>query len=146
LFTETKQSFAMAPAKGLPSYSRGIPERTKRKRRHCLKACLTAFDTVKNSDDPILKDNAINEMKNHLQALWEQVEGNSDSEAFEEMINVLQIALCTDNNEFFTPNRLEAIHSVLVTLYDEPDLDDQVANDLTQDLIRGGIDVFREIE
>ena len=30
-------------------------------------------------------------------------------------------------------------------MHDDPDVDDQTANDLTQELIRGGIDVFREI-
>ena len=46
--------------------------------------------------DAILKGNSLAEVKGHLQALWELVEGNPDSEAIEEMVNVLQIALCVE--------------------------------------------------
>ena len=77
--------------------------------------------------------------------LWEQVEGNADSQAFEEMINVLQVALFVESAESLTPSQLDAIWSVLAKMNDDPDVDDQAANDLTQELIRGGVDVFREI-
>ena len=73
------------------------------------------------------------------------MEGNPDSEAFEEMINVLQIALCVESPEALAPGQLDAIWSVLVKMHDDPDVDDQTANDLTQELIEGGVDVFREI-
>ena len=136
---------ARAPVSRPPS-SRRIPERALRKRRLCLKACLDELERIRNgSDDPILKGNSLADARNHLQALWERVEGNPDSEAFEEMINVLQVALCVENPQSLATAQLNAICSVLVKMHDDPDLDDQEANDLTQELIKGGVDVFREI-
>jgi hypothetical protein len=73
------------------------------------------------------------------------VEGSPQSEAFEEMINVLQIAISVDSPEVITPRQVDAIWSVLAKMHDDPDLDDRAANDLTQELIKGGVDVFREI-
>ena len=61
------------------------------------------------------------------------------------MVNVLQIAFCDECLDAITPSQSEAIRSVLVKLHDDPDVDDQAANELTQELIRGGVDVFREI-
>jgi hypothetical protein len=40
---------------------------------------------------------------------------------------------------------LEGLWSVLVRMNDDPEVDDQTANDLTIELIRSGLDVFREI-
>ena len=96
-------------------------------------------------EDPILKANSLDAVKSHLQALWELVEGNPDSEAFEEMVNVLQIAVCVECPEALTQSQVDAIWSVLVKMNDDPDVNDQAANDLTQELIEGGVDVFREI-
>jgi hypothetical protein len=97
-------------------------------------------------DDPILKGNSLADATNHLQALWELVEGNADSQAFEETINVLQVALSVESPEALTPSQLDAIASVLAKMNDDPDVDDQAANDLTRELIKGGVNVFREIE
>ena len=111
-----------------------------------MKACLDELERIRTcGDDPILKGNSLAEAKNHLQALWELVEGNPDSQAFEEMINVLQVALLRREPRGPSPSQLDAIWSVLVKMNDDPDVDDQAANDLTQELIEGGIDVFREI-
>jgi hypothetical protein len=104
------------------------------------------LERVRNAaEDPILKGNSLADAKNHLQALWELVEGNPDSEAFEEMINVLQVALCVESPDALAPSQLAAIRSVLAKMHDDPDVSDQAANDLTQELIKGGADVFREI-
>ena len=144
---ETKPRSPNAQAAGLPVSSRRIPDRMVRKRRLYLTACLDELERVRNgSEDPILKGNALADAKGHLQALWELVEGNPNSEAFEEMVNVLQVALCVESPEALVPGQLDTIWSVLVKMQDDPDMDDQMANDLTQELIEGGVDVFREIE
>jgi hypothetical protein len=96
-------------------------------------------------DDPILKGNAIADVRNHLQQLWEVVEGNPDSEAFEEMVNLLQVAFCIENPDSLTPRQLEGLRSVLMEMHHDPEMGDEAANDLTQELIRSGVDVFREI-
>jgi hypothetical protein len=143
---ESNRRSNSAPESRLPVSSRRITERTLRRRRLCLKACLDELERIRNNgDDPILKGNSLADARNHLQALWEQVEGNPDSEAFEEMVNVLQIAICAENPQTLAPAQLNAIWSVLVKMHDDPDLNDQAANDLTQELIEGGVDVFREI-
>ena len=144
---ETKARLPSVQAAGLPVSSRRIPDRMVRKRRLYLASCLDELERVRNGgEDPILRGNSLADAKGHLQALWELVEGNPNSEAFEEMINVLQVALCVESPEALAPDQLDTIWSVLVKMQDDPDVDDQVANDLTQELIEGGVDVFREIE
>jgi hypothetical protein len=111
-----------------------------------LSACLHELERVRRSgEDPVLKGNSLADAKSHLQALWELVEGNADSHAFEEMINVLQVALFVESPQAITASQLDVVCSVLVKMNDDPDVDDQAANDLTQELIKGGVDVFREI-
>jgi hypothetical protein len=136
-----------APASRAQVTPRRVSDRTVRGRRLHLKACLDELERARNnSDDPILKSNSLADAKGHLEALWTLLEGNPDSAAFEEMINVLQIALCTEGLETLAPSHLDALQSVVAKMHDDPDLGDQAANDLTQELIEGGIDVFREIE
>jgi predicted trehalose synthase len=95
--------------------------------------------------DAIQKANSLAEARSHLRARWDLLEGTPDSEAVEEMVNVLQIALCVESPEALAPRQLVAIHSVLAKMCDDPDFGDEAANDLTQELIEGGVDVFREI-
>jgi hypothetical protein len=129
-----------------PSLSRRVPDRALRKRRLCLKACVDELEAVRNATaDAIQKANSLAEARSHLRALWDLLEGTPDSEAVEEMVNVLQIALCVESPEALAPRQLVAIHSVLAKMYDDPDFGDEAANDLTQELIEGGVDVFREI-
>ena len=133
------------PTSAAQSLLRRVPERSLRRRRLYLEVCLEELERFRNADDPILRDNAFAKMKGQLQSLWEAVEGNPDSEAFEEIVNVLQVALHDVNSESLGADQLDAISSVLMKLHDDPDLDDQSANDMTSELIRSGIDVFREI-
>ncbi len=143
---ESRRRSDGVPTGKLPVPSRRIPERALRKRRLYLAACLDELERIRTcGEDPILKGNCLAEAKNHLQALWEHVGGNADSQAFEEMINVLQVALFVESPEALTPSQLNAICSVLVKMNDDPDVDDQAADDLTYELIKGGVDVFREI-
>jgi len=142
---EDKRRAAATPSTR-PSVPRRIREKAERKQRLYLKACLEDLERARSSsEDPILKANSLTEVRHHLQALWEMVEGSPDCEAFEEVVNMLQIAFCVEDSEALTPRQLNAISSVLDKMHNDPDVDDQTANDLTQELIRGGIDVFREI-
>ena len=94
--------------------SGAVSERIICKRRLYLKACLEAFDRIHDCEDPILKANAVNEVKNNLQALWEKMEGNPNSEAFEEIVNVLQIAFADDDANSLDRSQLEILESVIV--------------------------------
>src|SRR5208337_5003700 len=129
---ESKRRSASVPVAGRPVSLRRISDRALRKRRLYLKACLEDLERIRICGvDPILRGNSLAEARNHLQALWEQVEGNADSQTFEEMINVLQVALFVDGPQSLTPSQLDAICSVLVKMNDDPDVDDQVADELT---------------
>ena len=144
---ETRDRSEAVPVARQAGLSRRISDRALRKRRPYLQACLDELERMRNcGDDPILKGNSLADATNHLQALWELVEGNADSQAFEETINVLQVALSVESPEALTPSQLDAIASVLAKMNDDPDVDDQAANDLTRELIKGGVNVFREIE
>ncbi len=123
-----------------------IPQRALKKRRLYLQACRDALESLRVvGDDPIHKANALAEIRHQLRSLWELLEGNPDSEPFEEIVNVLQVAFCDSAAESFGPDQLDAISSVLSKLHDDPDLGDQAAKDIALDLMRSGIDVFREI-
>lgn len=143
---ETRRRAASTPTVGPPAPPRRVPEKALRNRRLYLKACLDELQRVRtNKEDLVLTDNALADAKGHLESLWELVEGDSAAEAFEEMINVLQIAFSVESPADLSVRQLDAIESVLEKMHDDPDVDDQTANDLTEQLIRGGIDVFREI-
>jgi hypothetical protein len=140
-----RRSATVSPTKPSVS-SRRVPDKALRRRRLYLKACLDDLERArKGGEDPILKGNSLADVKNHLQELWELVEGDSESEAFEEIVNVLQIAFCVESPDALTPRQLDGVWSVLVEMHDDPEVDDQAANDLTRELIRSGVDVFREI-
>jgi DNA-directed RNA polymerase subunit F len=140
-----RRSIGALPRKHLLSQRR-VPTKAIQRRRLCLQLCIDELERAReNSDDPILRANSLAQVRDHLQTLWDLLEGDSQSEAFEEMVNVLQVAFCDENLGAITPSQSDAIRSVLVKLHDDPDVDDQAANELTQELIRGGVDVFREI-
>jgi hypothetical protein len=144
---EGRRLFTDTLSKKLPSISRPVPIKVIHTRRFYLQSCIDALENAENnSEDIILKSNCLTDVQDHLQVLWELLEGDSESEAFEEIINVLQIAFCHKSLETLTPNQLSSIKSVLVKLHENPDIEDHVANEFTQELIRGGVDVFREIE
>ncbi len=140
-----RRSIGAPPRKHLLPQRR-ISARVIQQRRLCLQLCIDELERAReNGGDPILRINSLAQVRDHLQTLWDLLEGDSQSEAFEEMVNVLQIAFCDENLEAITPSQSDAIRSVVVKLRDDPDVDDQAANELTQELIRDGVDVFREI-
>ena len=63
----------------------------------------------------------------------------------EEMVNVLQVAVYFECPSDLTTQQLEAIWSVLCKMHDDPIVNNSAAEDLTQELIEGGVNVFREI-
>jgi hypothetical protein len=125
---------------------RRIPPKVLQWRRVCLKACLTELDRIASLDDDRMgKSNCLADIQKHLQSLWEAVENDTESKAFEEMVNILQIAFWDDDPAVLGALQLETLRLVISKLHDDPDVDDSLANALTEQLIRGGIDVFREI-
>jgi hypothetical protein len=126
--------------------TRRVPYKALQRRRLYLQSCLEELERAESvGEDPILRSNVFTQVRDHLQQLWELLEGDSQSEAFEEIVNVLQIAFCDESLDVLGPRQWTALKSVFVKLCEDPDIDDQVANELTRELIRGGVDVFREI-
>ena len=133
------------PRTGSQAFRR-IPAKVLQWRRVCLNACLTELDRIASlDDDPMGKSNCLADIQRHLGSLWDAVEGDTESKAFEEMVNVLQVAFVDDDPVALDTPQLEALRLVMTRLHEDPDVDDSLANDLTDQLMRGGVDVFREI-
>jgi hypothetical protein len=125
---------------------RRMAARTLHRRRASLGTCLTDLDRIQNlGDDPIAKSNYIADIQKHLRSLWDDVEGDSDSEGFEEIVNALRVAFADDDPRSLSEDQLGALRSAIIAVYEEPDVDDALANDLSAELLRHGIDIFREL-
>lgn len=143
---ESPRRFNVLPTKKTSSPERQVPIRAVQRRRRYLRLALEELERAEDAgQDVILKNNCLAQVRDHLQELWESLESDSQSDAFEEMINVLQIAFCDENVDALTSHQVDALKVVLVELEQDPEIDDAAANELTRELIRGGIDVFREI-
>ena len=68
-------------------------------------------------------------------------------EGFAELVNALQCVFLDRDVESFDDGQLHTLHDVFERLSHEQDeFSDDFANAITADLIRGGIDVFRELD
>jgi hypothetical protein len=143
---ESQRRASVIGAKKLSAPARRVSKKAIQRQRLYLQLCLNELERAEsNIDDPILRSNSLDQVRDHLQVLWELLEGITESEALEEMVSILQIVFCDTSIEALSPSQLRALKSVLVKLAEDPDIDDQTANEMTQELIRGGVDVFREI-
>lgn len=117
-----------------------------RHRTHALfTSCLENLDRAIDSDTNFfLRNNSLEQLKESLAELW-HVRPNRE-EQFAEVINMLQAVFTGRNVEAFGTNQLTSLRSVLVKLRDEPMYDDDFANAVTSELLKGGIDVFRELD
>jgi phosphatidylserine/phosphatidylglycerophosphate/cardiolipin synthase-like enzyme len=137
---------AAAPRVTKASKLRRMAARTLHRRRASLKACLTDLERIQTlGDNLIAKSNCIADIQKHLRSLWDDVEGDSDSEAFEEIINALRVAFADDDPRSLSEDQLGGLRSAILAIYEEPDVNDALANDLTEELLRHGIDLFREL-
>ncbi len=121
-----------------------LPDRSIRQRRLVLKALANSLADMHTADDIIVKGNALIEVKSKLDLLWEMSD-NEQSETFEEMVAVLKSALHGDLG-FPSGSQLAAIESVVARMAETPDIDDQLADELTEELIEGNVNVFRATE
>lgn len=97
-----------------------------------------------NREDFFLRNNAIEQVKESLSELWSfRTEHN---QAFAETVNMIQGVLIDRKAEDFSDNQLDTLRSIFDKLSNEPSLDDSLANIISIDLLKGNIDVFREIE
>ena len=117
-----------------------------RHRTHALfTSCLENLDrALDNEADFFLKNNSLEQLKDSLAELWHV--RLKREEQFAEVINMLQAIFVGRNVETFDIKQLALLRSVLVRLRDEPMYDDDFANAVTRELLKGGIDVFRELD
>ncbi len=109
-------------------------------------SCLESLDSaIDNSADFFLRNNSLEQVKDTLSELW-GMRGQRE-ESFAELINMLQGLFLDTNVESFSDAQLHAIRDVFQRLVHEEDVfDDDFANAVTVDLLKGGADVFRELD
>lgn len=95
------------------------------------------------SADFFLRNNSLARVRDSLADLWDV--RSKREEQFSELINMMQGVFANRAVEEFTSEQIDALSSAFGRLRDEPAFNDELANDVTTDLLKGGIDVFREI-
>ncbi|MFO7901633.1 MAG: hypothetical protein R6U98_03140 [Pirellulaceae bacterium] len=117
--------------------------------KHACHALFTA--SVDNLDRALdhranffLRNNALEQLKDTLSELWKV--RSQREEPFAEIVNMLQGVFAQRSVEDFTNDELVVLRSVFLRLRDESVYDDDFANEITVDLLNGGIDAFRELE
>ena len=109
----------------------------------CLKRAIESIDTILGETDIILRANALDQFRTQLRKLWEM---RTDREpAFAEFVNMLEMVFLDTRIADFTDAAMSTVKEVLQIAYDEEDFDDELNNELTERLIRGDLDVFREL-
>lgn len=107
----------------------------------CVDDLARALD---HRDDFFLRNNALEQLKDTLSRLWSV--RSEREEAFKEIVNLLQGVFAMRSVEDFAAEKLVCLKRVFEQIRDETVFDDDFANEVTVELLKGGIDVFREIE
>ncbi len=121
-----------------------IAPRIKHRIHALLDACITNLDQANdNSEDFFLRNNSLGRVRDSLADLWSV--RSKREEQYAEVINMLQCVFLGKPVEEFSGRQIDALRRVFVKLRDEPDFDDEAANEVTAELLKGGVDVFREL-
>ena len=121
-----------------------IAPRIKHRIHSLFEACITNLDQANDhSEDFFIRNNSLGRVRDSLSDLWNV--RSKREEQFAEVINMLQCVFTRRPVEDFSEQQIGAIRCAFVKLQDEPMLDDEVANEVTADLLKGGVDVFREL-
>jgi hypothetical protein len=108
-------------------------------------ACVDDLDRALNhASDFFQRNNALEQLKDSLAQLWKM--RSEREEQFAEVVNMLQATFAHRRVEDFTIDQLACLRSVLDKLRQESAFNDEFANEITLELMAGGIDVFRELE
>ena len=138
-----------APAPRSSAKRNELPVRERPRIRHACRAilanCVQNLERARDAGSDIVpKSNALQEVKDSLADLWRM---RSDrEEQFAELINQLQAVFVNRQVEDFTHEQLDVLESVLAKMHDEPRFNDSFANSISMELLRGGVDVFRELD
>jgi len=127
------------------SQSRELVPRVKHACSAFFGTCLDNLDrALDHHGDFILRSNAIEQVKDTLSELW-RVRSHRE-EQFGEVINMLQAVFAGRTIVDFTTDKIHCLRSVFSRLHENSFVDDDMANEITVELLNGGIDVFRELE
>ncbi len=121
-----------------------VAPRIKHRVRALFESCIENLDQASdNLADFYLRNNCLERVRDGLADLW-SVRSKREGQ-FSEMINMLQGVFIGRPVEEFTDGQIESLRSVFVKLRDEPVFDDEMANEVTADLLKDGVDVFRAL-
>ena len=113
--------------------------------RLALESSIEAAKVAQHGgEDPVLKANAVNDLSEALERLW-QLRSKREVQ-FGDMIAHLQGLLMGMEPEDLPTPHIEAIRRVLHGMAVRTELTDPDAQDLESILIKAGCDVFREID
>jgi hypothetical protein len=113
--------------------------------RATMAACIEDLDrAIDGSADFFARNNALEQMKAKLAALW-KLRADRE-EAFAELINMIQSVFLKRRVEDLSEPQLLCLRTVLEKIHQESHFNDDFVNGITISLMKGGIDVFREIE
>lgn len=108
-------------------------------------ACNDNLDrALDHQEEFILRNNALEQLKDGLSELWSL--RSQREEPFAEIVNMIQAIFAQRTVENFTADDLACLRRVFVRLRDESVYSDVFANEITVELLNGGIDAFRELE
>jgi hypothetical protein len=144
----TRSTGAAADRSTQPRRARVLPKVVQPKAKHAARTllanCIEHLHCAKdNRSDFFLRNNALEEVRDCLGELWSMRSGRED--AFAEIINLLQSVFAQRTVEFFKDEQLDALLSAFERWYDAGVIDDDLANDISMELLSGGVDVFREL-
>lgn len=119
--------------------------KSRQEARVLFQSCLANVDrALDHAHDFFLRNNALEHAKDSLCELWNL--RSRREEPFGEIVNLLQVAFLERDAESFPDHQLAALRHVFERLADATELDDELANSVTVELLQGGIDVFRELD
>jgi hypothetical protein len=109
-------------------------------------SCLESLDrAIDNSADFFLRNNSLEQLRDTLSELWTMRAHREED--FAELVNMLQGIFLNTSVESFSDVQLHVIRDVFQRLaHEEGTFDDDFANAITMDLLKGGVDVFRELD
>lgn len=120
-----------------------VPPATAHRIRLLFDQCLESLDRADSEPDVVLRDNAFDQFVDALDGLWGCRQ--SREENFGEAINMIQALMAKRHRKDFTEAQLVSIAECVELLRDEPYFGDLVLDDVTDKLVKGDLDVFREL-
>ena len=108
-----------------------------------LLSCAESVDSIIGEEEVVLRTNGFEQLKSKLHKLWDS-RGEHEPE-FAEFVNMIQMIFFQTDVGEFSDEQFATVRDVLKSAADAREFDDEVNNDLTTRLVKGGLNVFREL-